>query len=64
MPGGRLARKGGGGGARQIEDSPRGNHEKIGIQERGLSDFTFLFYFQRNAFNAVGSIKWYMISSL
>ena len=82
MAGGRLARirGGGGGGARQSQDSPRGSHEEIeprsqgafpwlwrwalgirleeiGIQERGLHDFTFLLYFQRNAFIAVGSIK-------
>ena len=31
--------------------------EEIGIQERGLYDFTFLLYFQRNAFIAFGSIK-------
>jgi len=79
MPGGRLARRRGG-GARKIQDSPRGDHEEIqprpqgafprlrrwalgttleeiDIQERGLYDFTFLLYFQGNAFIAVGSIK-------
>ena len=42
---GGLARKG---GSRQFQDSPKGGHEEIGVQEDGggLSYFTILFFFK------------------
>ena len=46
FPGGGLTRIRGE-GSRQFQDSPRGGHEEIGVQEGGLSDFTILFYFKK-----------------
>ena len=49
MPGCGLARIRAGGGITTNLGQCEGGHEEIGIQQRGLSDFTILFYFQRNA---------------
>ena len=56
MPGGGLARMGG--GPRQIQDSQKGVINKSAHKERGgggVPDFLFLFYFQTNTFSALGT---------
>ena len=58
MPGGGLARMGG--GPRRIQDSQKGVINKSAHKERGggrggLPDFLFLFYFHTNTFGALGT---------